>query len=82
MKGSIISKALFYRRLHVITGIVFVISFFLLLHAMLTFDLNGIIYSLPPTFGLAIVNWFFLCKFSRTSDQIKINLGDDSEEHF
>ena len=82
MKDSIIEKALFYRRLHVITGCGMIVSFFIMLHAMFTFNLDGITYSFLVTFTLTMVNCGVWCKFSGITDQIVKNLGGDSEEHF
>ena len=82
MFDNILDKARFYGRLHIITGCGMIVSFFLMLHAMLTFNLNGITYSFPVTFALAIINWGVWCKFDRITNQIVKNLGDASEEHF
>lgn len=82
MSDSIIEKARFYGRLHVITGCGMIVSFFIMLHAMLTLDFNGIVNSFPVVFTLLIIDNIIYNKFDRITDQIIINLGDDTEEHF
>ena len=81
MFKTISSKARFYYRLFYIFGTIMAISFFMMLYAIYKCDLGGMMYGFAIAFTSAMIEWFFLCKASRTVDQIIINLGDDSEEY-